>query len=272
MSLLSYERHRAEIVEQTELVRAAVEGVDLAVPVATCPGWTLGALLRHIAGAHSWVETIVRTRAQEQVPEDVVNDVAGDDGVAASEVAARLVDGARRLADALGDAGPHAPVWTVAPGGTPEFWARRMAHETAVHRYDVARAVSAARGVDAGYEIAPDLAADAFDEWMGFGTLPQVLEPEPGVPTLLGPGRTLCFRATDGAPGRPADWTVDLTGPAVTWEHFAREDAAVAVRGPVTGLVLMLYGRRSAAHPIEVTGDESLLKEWLARTGGWLNE
>lgn len=272
MSLLSYERHRAEIVEQTELVRAAVEGVDLAVPVATCPGWTLGALLRHIAGAHSWVETIVRTRAQEQVPEDVVNDVAGDDGADAAEVAGWLLGGARRLADALGDAGPDTPVWTVAPGGTPEFWARRMAHETTVHRYDVVRAVSAARGAEVGYEVARDLAADAFDEWMGFGTLPQVLEPEPGVPTLLGPGRVLHFHATDARGDVPADWTVDLTGSAVAWQHSARPDAAVTVRGPLTGLVLMLYGRRSAAHPLEVAGDEGLLKQWLERTGGWLNE
>ena len=73
-----------------------------------------------------------------------------------------LAEGAARLAATLREAGPDAPVWTPVPRSpaTPTFYARRMAHETAIHRADATPAV----GV--GYELAGDVAADALDEWL----------------------------------------------------------------------------------------------------------
>ena len=46
----------------------------------------------------------------------------------------------------------------------------------------------------------------------------------------------------------------------------AHEKAAVAVRGPLTGLLLIVYRRRPArGESIEIIGDEQLLDFWLER-------
>lgn len=37
-----------------------------------------------------------------------------------------------------------------------------------------------------------------------------------------------------------AEWVVDLTGDAIVWRR-AHEQSAVAVRGPLTGLFLVIY-------------------------------
>jgi hypothetical protein len=57
------------------------------------------------------------------------------------------------------------------------------------------------------------------------------------------------------------------TGHAIVWRR-AHEKAAVAVRGPLTGLLLVVYGRRPArSEGIEVLGDVQLLDFWLERVG-----
>lgn len=256
---LSYDRYCAEIVHQADLLRSAVKGVDPAATVPSCPGWNLGQLIRHLNGAHRWVDTIVRTRAAEPVSDELVNDAPRLTGEDPAELDARLAEGAARLSEALRAAGPDTPVWTVAPGGTPVFWARRMTHETALHRAD---AVLAAGGT---YALDEEIARDALDEWMGFHEVEEIAEDQPGAPALLGPGRTLHFHATDAT----AEWFVDLTGKAPVWRH-AHEKAAVAVRGTLTDLVLFLYGRPAVAGGVETLGDRRLLDIWLERTRFWL--
>ncbi|MFH8571294.1 hypothetical protein [Streptomyces sp. NPDC017993] len=62
-----------------------------------------------------------------------------------------------------------------------------------------------------------------------------------------------------------ADWLVDLTGNALAWRR-AEEPAAVSVRAPLTGLLLLIYGRRPADDTIfAFAGDAELLEFWLAR-------
>ncbi|CAM01171.1 uncharacterized protein (TIGR03083 family) [Saccharopolyspora erythraea NRRL 2338] len=265
MPILSFDRCRAEIVAQTDLLRSAVAGADLTAPVPTCPGWNLGQLLRHVGAAHRWVEEVVRTRASEPV-EERINDLAGYTDEDAAVLDAWLADGAARLAETLREAGPDARVWTVAPGGTPVFWARRMVHETAVHRCDAALVAGAEFDVDA------EVAVDALDEWMDFGTLAQVFEESPGIRDLLGPGRSLHLHATDAPPEAGAEWLVDLSGEPVTWRR-AHEKAAVAVRGPLSGLLLTIYGRKPApGAEVEIVGDAELFHAWLDCVSFWLRD
>ena len=61
MTDLTLDRYAAEIVAQTEQLTSSIKGADLAAPVPTCAGWSLGDLLRHLGGAHRWAEEIVRT-------------------------------------------------------------------------------------------------------------------------------------------------------------------------------------------------------------------
>ena len=81
------------------------------------------------------------------------------------------------------------------------------------------------------------------------------------------PGRTLHVHATDTTPEAATEWLIDLTGDAIVWRR-AHEKAAVAVRAPLTDLLLVVYRRRPArGQGIEVLGDVALLDFWLERVG-----
>ncbi|MGW3624457.1 hypothetical protein [Streptomyces sp. NPDC000880] len=100
---------------------------------------------------------------------------------------------------------------------------------------------------------------------MALGSLPQIFEYHPEKRELPGPGRTLHFHATDTGPQAAAEWLMDLTGDAIAWRR-AHEKAAVAVRSPLTELLLVVYGRRPArSEGIEILGDAELLDFWLDR-------
>ncbi|MFB4277950.1 maleylpyruvate isomerase family mycothiol-dependent enzyme [Nonomuraea sp. MTCD27] len=258
MTSLGFERCCDEIVTQTDLLRSHVKNADMTAPVPTCPGWNLGRLLRHLGGHHRWAETVVRTRATEPVPDDVLNDVSAYTDEDAAVLDSWLAEGAERLAETLREAGPDVRVWSPADeqatDRSPRFWARRTTHETVVHRADAALAVGA------DYAVAEEVARDGLEEWLHFSTVPEAYE---GVPGLLGPGHTLHFHA-DGAAG---EWLVDLTGEAPSWRH-AHEKAAVAARGPITDLLLYVYNR--PAPGIELIGDTALLELWRQSAGFWL--
>ncbi|MEU6820754.1 maleylpyruvate isomerase family mycothiol-dependent enzyme [Streptomyces atriruber] len=259
-----HDRYADRIIDQTAQLTATIAGADATAPVPGCPGWTLAHLLRHVGGTHRWAETVVRTRATGPVPDEQVNLVTpeADDDVPA--LSAWLTEGAAQFADTLREAGPEVKVWTVAPGGTPLFWARRMTYETVVHRFDATAAVGGT------YTLAADVALDGLEEWLEFSTLPQAYESEAELHALLGPDRTLHFHATD-APEGTGEWLIDLTGTPITWSH-GHKKATTAVRGPLTDLLLLLYLRRSPtpADGIEVLGDEALFADWVQGAGAWL--
>ena len=247
---MDFERHCAEIVDQAELLRSAIDGADLAAPVPSCPGWDLGHLLRHVGGVHRWAETIVRTRATQ--PPSHPHAYPAEPG---SDLGKWLVEGAQDLADALLAAGPGTPVWTPVPGGTMRFYARRFTHETLIHRADAFLAVGTAFTTD------PAVGIDAIDEWMELGSLPMHFDVHPWTRELLGPGRTVGFRATDV----PAGWLMDLTGDVITWRR-TDEEAAVTVHGGLTDLLLIIYKRRPPRVPgNEIRGDAEFLDFWLDR-------
>jgi uncharacterized protein (TIGR03083 family) len=260
MAALSYYRYCSQIVAQTALLRSCIESADLTIPVPSCPGWNAGQLLRHLGGAQRWAQEIVRARATQMVHEQF-RDLSAFTSENPAVVGPWLADGAGQLADALRSAGPGVRLWTPVPGGSTDFYARRFTHETVVHRADATLALGAEFTLDR------DIAVDAIDEWMELGALPMHFEVHPWMRELLGPGRTLHFHATDTGPEAAAEWLVDLTGDAIAWRR-AHEKAAVAVRGPVTDLLLVIYQRQPAhSDGIEILGDEKLLDFWLERVG-----
>ncbi|MBB5955809.1 uncharacterized protein (TIGR03083 family) [Saccharothrix tamanrassetensis] len=251
---LDFDRYRAEIVTQAELLRGHVRGADPTSKVPSCPDWTLGQLLRHIGAGLDWAAEILRTRATAPLADDALRNLEGYRDRAPEPLADAAVEAAHRLADALGEAGPDAEVWTAVPGEGPVFWARRFTHESLIHRAD------AALTVGAEYVTDPVIAEDALDEWLYLHTLPVMFDFHPQLRELLGPDRTLHFHATDVA---DAEWVVDLTGELITWRH-AHEKSAVAARGSLTDLLLTVYGRRDVG-VLDVVGDRDLLDFWLER-------
>ncbi|MEU9124155.1 maleylpyruvate isomerase family mycothiol-dependent enzyme [Streptomyces sp. NPDC048506] len=261
-STMDFDSHCAAIVTQAGLLATALrEGdVDLTASVPSCPDWNLAQLLRHLGEVYHWVEEIVRTRATEPPPETALRVLPRDTTEPPARLAAWLAEGAERLAGTLRAAGPDAKIWTPLQGyGTARFFARRMAHETVVHRADMVLTLGA------DFTVEQRVAVDALDEWMELGSLPEMFDFHPDRRELLGPGRTLHFHATDTPPEAAADWLVDLTGDALAWRR-AHEPAAVSVRAPLTDLLLLIYGRQTTdKETVEVSGSTELLEYWLAQ-------
>ncbi|WP_097868373.1 maleylpyruvate isomerase family mycothiol-dependent enzyme [Streptomyces sp. rh34] len=256
MTLLSHRRYCDEILAQTDALRAVLTGADLAATVPTCPDWTLRELAVHVGGAHRWVGEIVRTRAAEDVPEERVPGFEGPDGDDPAALDSWLAEGAAATVAALREAGPDAEVWSWSRERSTAFWARRMTHETAVHRADAALAAGAPYTVDA------DVAADTIEEWLRIVSFAQE-GGDPEAAELSGGGRSLHLHATD-VPG--AEWLIEFGDDRFTWRH-AHERATVALRGPLTDLMLVFNRRLEPTSPrVEVLGDAALLDFWLDRS------
>ncbi|MFF7973552.1 maleylpyruvate isomerase family mycothiol-dependent enzyme [Streptomyces sp. NPDC007905] len=262
MTLLAHDRYCDEIAHQVEQLRAVlVSGTDLAATVPTCPDWSLEDLVRHMGGALRWVDALVRGRAQENIPHDRVPLGAGprERGDAAA-LDKWLAEAGELVVDALREAGPDTAVWAWA--GIPDsgFWARRMAHEITVHRADAT--------LTAGlpYEVAPDIAADALDEWLQLVEWVQRNAAHPAAAELRGSGRTIHLHATDTGPALNAEWIVELGEEGVRWRR-GHEKATVALRGPLTPVLLAFYRRLPLDAPgLEVLGEREVLEFWLERT------
>jgi uncharacterized protein (TIGR03083 family) len=137
------------------------------------------------------------------------------------------------------------------------FWARRMAHETAVHRADAEIAVGRQP------ELEPDIAVDAIDEWLGF--MSGVTSDEQRADALPD-GAVLHVHATDEGLDGTGEWLVRREGSTVTVEP-GHGKGDLALRGPASRLLLVLVRRVPPDDPqVEVLGDPALLTGWLAGT------
>ncbi|MCT2592913.1 maleylpyruvate isomerase family mycothiol-dependent enzyme [Streptomyces sp. N2-109] len=254
---IEHERYRTEIVHQTELLRQAIHGADLSSQVPTCPDWTLRELAVHVGGAHRWAAEMIAAGTLEELEEEAV---PGFHGPGTDEPAALdqwLAEGAVMLADALRDAGPEAPVWTWAGKPRAGFWARRMTHETVIHRADACRAA----GTE--FAVAPEIAADCLDEWLEILSGPEQEDDEELRQLGARAGESLHLHATDGEPADDAEWLVELLSDGISWRR-AHGKATVALRGPLTDLLLVFYRRLPPTTArVEVLGDAELLDFWL---------
>src|ERR1700683_3141610 len=133
MPPIAVERWYDEIEASTETLAGLVHGADLTRQVPTCPEWTLRQLATHVGRAHRWAAEITSTRSAEFIPFRQVPDgrIPDDPALHASWLRA----GAAQVIAAVREAGPD-PVWAFTGLRPASFWARRMAHETAVHAAD----------------------------------------------------------------------------------------------------------------------------------------
>ncbi|MET9733988.1 maleylpyruvate isomerase family mycothiol-dependent enzyme [Streptomyces sp. NPDC006458] len=257
MTRLTHDRYCDEITHQIGLLRSLLtSGVALAAPVPTCPEWTIQQLVEHTGGALRWVEALVRTRAEQDIPEEEIPLVDGPavKGDAAA-LEAWLTETGDLVTAALREAGPDAKVWSWAGMVDAGFWSRRMCHEVTIHRADA----TLAAGLP--FEVAPEVAADAVDEWLQIVQWLQRTRPiQPEVP-----GSSIHLHATDAPAGLNAEWIVELPGDGVVWRR-GHEKATVALRGPLTSVLLAFYRRVSLDSPgLEVLGERELLEFWLER-------
>jgi len=233
-----------------EITRFAdlIDGADLTTAVPTCPGWDLLALTKHLGVVQRWATQMMRDGATERLDFRNVDRNLPEDP---SGYAAWLRAGGDALVTQLRALGPDTAVWTWGPGHSVGWWARRMAHETIVHRADAALALGATPA------IAPELAVDGVDEFLE--NLPAAAASfAPNVAALTGRGETLHLHATDA----DGEWLITLTGDGFTWGHgHAKGD--VAARGAAADLLLLVYGRVAAEDArFQCFGDTALLDRW----------
>ena len=159
MSGMEIDDHIAALERTGTLLAKAADSAGPDAVVPTCPGWRVRDL-RPARRLRASVGDRVRGRA-------ALRDGAGADRSRAAccrasrRQAARLVH--RRAGSAHGRSQPGGsapwPAWTFLPAPSPlAFWARRQAHETAIHRADAELAAGGRPGYPA------DLAADGVDE------------------------------------------------------------------------------------------------------------
>ncbi|MFJ6683399.1 maleylpyruvate isomerase family mycothiol-dependent enzyme [Streptomyces werraensis] len=218
----------------------AAEQAGPGAPVPACPDWRVRDLLRHTGVVHRWAAGFVADACPAPRPMEEHPDLDGPELVTWY----RACHGA--LLDTLRKAKPEVECWTFLPGAESAlgFWARRQAHETAVHRWDA----QAARGGDPT-PVATDFAVDGVDELLrGFHARrrSRVRTPEP---------RVLRIRATDA----DAVWTVRLSQEPPVTTRDAAGDAECEVSGPAAELYLSLWNRLPMP---KVTGDAALAELW----------
>ena len=177
---------------------------------------------------HRWATGFVQGAGVQPPDGDLERLVGGwpaDDGLVAW-----FRDGHRALVEALSSAPADLDTWTFLDAPTPlAFWARRQAHETAIHRVDAESAAGDATRFPAAF------AADGIDELL----LRFVSRPGKGLPVRS--QRSMVVRATDVS----RSWSVTFAPAGFRIAPDPDDtDADLVVTGDVAGLYVMLWNRR----------------------------
>jgi uncharacterized protein (TIGR03083 family) len=224
----------------------AAKAADPEDEVPTCPGWNVRRLVTHLARVHRSATTGVVDGTVE--PPTLGSRPPEDD----AKVLAWYAEGLDKLLQVLADAEPH----------LDDFWPRRMAHETTVHRFDAELAAYQRGG---GFD--PELAADGVGEVVE-SMLPLRAGEEP-LASAMGDVYVECTDTGDRWLVALAPGSVTVTRPE---QRPRRIDARIA--GPAADLYLVLWGRlpldpaepgRTRRRQVEVSGDRALAE--LVRTG-----
>jgi uncharacterized protein (TIGR03083 family) len=256
-----FRRNRAAILA------AAALGFD--PPIKGCPGWDVAALTGHMGRVYTfwlkWVGERPREASREAYQEVLADRDARLPGYNSWEKAGfpsdsrpeGIVPFARQAGDELDAAlvglGPEERVWTfVPPRQTGAFVFRRLAMETAVHRWDAEEAHGIAQPIDDA------LARDGIDEML------MMFRDDPGYEDNdRRHGQKILLREEPGPAGRPVPggyWLVTFDQGGVTTANDGGP-ADVTVSGTASDLLLFIMGRRSPDE-MRIEGDRDLAAAW----------
>lgn len=227
-----------------ELARlASVKPEHLPASLPHIEGWTVHSVIGHLGWICRYVDLTLGARADDpparaSVPEPP----AGADVLPWFAEAQTIIQ--QRL-DGIDPTTVH-PSW--AGPWTAAQWVRRLANEASMHRWDAYAAFGSPEPIDA------QLAADGIEEVLDLFAPQRLLFDE-----LDAAGASMHLHATDVDHG---EWTITFESDRLNWERsHAKGD--VAARGPISDLLLLLWGRIPPSR-LQLFGDASLLDRWQA--------
>ncbi|WP_431874382.1 maleylpyruvate isomerase family mycothiol-dependent enzyme [Amycolatopsis sacchari] len=217
-ALIDHGRFLDALGIEVELLIDASHAAPAGTPVPSCPGFTVGEVVRHIGGVYRVAKLWM---TEGRAPKDWQRYPAPGQS---------LEDYLRSGFDALMDEfaahepDAYAASWWPADR-TYGFWWRRMAHETTVHRYDLEDATA-----EPITDVADDFAVDGIDEVLSAWFAQRL--------PMLGLSGTITRTVAVHSGGH--HW-IARAGPGVTeaW-HCSAEEAATA-DGSVTADPMAMY-------------------------------
>jgi uncharacterized protein (TIGR03083 family) len=245
--------HIAAVRRHGDSLAAAAEQAGLDTPVPPCTPWLVKDLLRHTGYVHRWAARHLTERPAEMIDGPGEDEILGG-GAADGELIAWFRAGHAALVQALSGADPGLQTATFMAAPSPlAFWARRQAHETAIHRVDAESATGKT------LQFPADFAADGVDELiMGFGRR-RKYQPQADRIGIL---HVLAADTGDV-------WYADAENGRIQPRRGRADDDAASpactVSGPASGLYLFMWNRADAAKAdVTITGDPTLLALWQA--------
>jgi uncharacterized protein (TIGR03083 family) len=245
--------HIAAIEEEGKRFAGAARRSGLDAQVPSCPGWEVRDLVRHLGMIHLWAA------AHIAFPHDEPDYGSEDEEHAAfAEFWPSLgvfwpqdddlIDWYLRtnanLVAALESASPNVEAWTFLPAPSPlAMWARRQAHEIAVHRFDAEHASSHETGFEQAF------ADDGIDELLAAFAPRRASFPVERTSTMV-------VHADDTG----SVWQVTLSPDGITTSR-GEALADVTLRGPASDLYLSVWNRGDDSR-ITVDGDRDVLRTW----------
>jgi uncharacterized protein (TIGR03083 family) len=228
---------------------AAGQPEVLRLEVPSCPEWTVGDLVHHLGSVYRHVRSHAgrgvtdRPAPRQEVPGDAP---AADDPAVLAWFSGELA----QLDAFLDSLDPDLPAWNWAPQAkVAGFWHRRMAHETAVHRWDAQLAIGLPEPIEA--KLAADTVAEVLDSWIPGGRRRVRTDAYGMVHLVAGDLGTEWYARLRGAGIALLDTGTLFDGD----EHPAR----AAASGHASDLALALWGR-IAFDVLETAGDVHLLE------------
>jgi uncharacterized protein (TIGR03083 family) len=241
--------HITAVGQEAKLFAEAAKQTGLDVDIKTCPGWNMRDLVRHLSEIHLWAAARVAKRAANLWPDDISEHTDSWPDLAVfwpedDELVDWYLKTNANLVETLESAPLDLDCPTFLPAPSPlAMWARRQAHETAVHRFDAENAAGIASVFD------PIFAADGIDEMLA-AFAPRAT----AFPVEI--TKTMVVHATD----TDDRWRVTLEPEGIT---TVRGDgpADVTLSGDANSLYLTLWNRGDDS-TLTVAGDRELLELW----------
>jgi uncharacterized protein (TIGR03083 family) len=231
---LDYATYVERVREDGARLADAARG-NLLAEIPTCPGWSMRDLVSHVAEVYEHkIACTTLGRAPDPWPPEWPSD---------RDPVEWLGDAHGRLLEMFERSEPGTPSATWwPPDQTVGFWARRMAHETAVHRADAELATGPPTPID------PDLAVDGVDEILRV----MLAGDWSDEPDDAATGQLVAIATSDRT------WRVGLERESVTIaEGGGARDATL--EGDPSDVVLWLWGR-SPDERVTRTGDDQALR------------